>query len=89
MQPCIFLYTVRLYEFDKSREGNLGMHHVEDGIVVAIPAIVEQKCCYDVECRIVILLSSNQCCPLLETAWCHTPSRQYISCRRTYSLFGV
>lgn len=83
MQPCVLLYTVGLYEFDESGERGFGVHHLEDGVVVAVSAIIEQECCYYVERGIVIFLSSNQTCYLLQTMYSHTPSRQYISCRRT------
>jgi hypothetical protein len=40
MQSSIFLYTRRLYQFDKSGKGALRVHHLKDIIVFAIATIV-------------------------------------------------
>jgi hypothetical protein len=56
MQLRILLYIIHLYQLDESRERRLGMHHLEDGIVFAMPSIVEQKRRDYVKCRIVVLL---------------------------------
>jgi hypothetical protein len=40
VQLGVFLNAIRLYEFDESGEGGFGVHHLEDGIVLAVAAIV-------------------------------------------------
>jgi len=40
MQPNVLLHAVHLYEFDEPRESALGVHHLEDGVVFEVSAIV-------------------------------------------------
>jgi hypothetical protein len=60
MQASILLYGVHLDQFDESGKGGFGMHHLEDGIVFVMAAIVQQKRCYDVKCGVVFFLLACQ-----------------------------
>jgi hypothetical protein len=57
MQLRILLNILRLYQLDESWERRFRVHHLEDGVVFTMPAIVEQKCRDYVKRRVVFLLS--------------------------------
>jgi hypothetical protein len=83
MQPGVFLHAIRLNQLDKPGKCGLGMHHLEDGIVLAVATIVQQECCYYVERGVVFLLWLNQPRPVFVVSMLRTCRRQYIICRRT------
>jgi hypothetical protein len=66
MQLGVFLHIVHLYQFDESRKGCLGVHHLEDGIIFAVASIVQQKRCDYVKSRIVLFLQPNQLCHMAD-----------------------
>jgi hypothetical protein len=83
MQPGVFLYAVHLDQFDESRKRGLGLHHLEDGIVVVVAAIIQQERRDYVERRVVFLLWLNQRHPMIGVSMARTCRIQYTNCRRT------
>jgi hypothetical protein len=58
VQLDILLHAIQLYDFDEPWECAFGMHHLEDGIVFEVPAIIQQKGRDDVERGVVFFLDS-------------------------------
>jgi hypothetical protein len=83
VQPSVFLYTIHLNQLDEAGKRGLGLHHFENGIVVAVAAIIQQERCHYMKRRVVFLLWLNQPRPIIGVSMSRTCRIQYTICRRT------